>query len=203
MKSLTAFFVPMQIVQDANDVRQGNITVLVHDGQPSEVFNERLVPQSFSVIQLSNAYTLTDADQSALFDVAVISLENPGLQSHYLVVINSQNEIQGIIRSAEVKRLLDTIKGSLNLAENKRKTFGAADGPSGLPRVDVRAYICPNHPQVEPFFAYLNDTSIPRCRIGGEERILRATSSPSPQIPITRKRLSFLTRLRKLIFGTS
>jgi len=156
MDSLKEYLSTCKVIDTESDLRKGNPTVLLQNGQPARVFDSTGQPQPFIVALIANPESLSQVDVVALAIIA----EEP----EWIIIVNYANQICGLIEPEYAEEL--------QVAEI-RVEHGELGGritplPSDEIIVSVSYYGCLKHPEAERIALHQSGQPIPRCPQCGE-----------------------------------
>jgi len=156
MDSLKEYLSTCKVIDTESDLRKGNPTVLLQNGQPARVFDSTGQPQPFIVALIANPESLSQVDVVALAIIA----EEP----EWIIIVNYANQICGLIEPEYAEEL--------QVAEI-RVEHGELGGritplPSDEIIVSVSYYGCLKHPEAGRFALHQSGQPIPRCPQCGE-----------------------------------
>lgn len=70
MNSLKAFLSPCEVVGSEAELHKGELSVLIEDGQPVQIFDRAGQPQFFQVVSVADHESLTKEEVATLATVA-------------------------------------------------------------------------------------------------------------------------------------
>jgi len=136
MDSLKAFLSSCAVVNTENDLRPDTLTVFLQKGQPAYVIDRMGQSQPFTIMLVADPEALTNDEVTALAIVAE--------QTMWIVVVDSSNQVRGVIEPQNVEDLKIAAR-----ATSREGEFGSTI-TSPPPEIEVRR----RHSRINPDIAY-------------------------------------------------
>lgn len=109
MNSLKAFLLPCQVITIETELHKGELSVLVENEQPAQIFDCAGQPQPFQVVSIANPESLTRAEVATLATVAQ--------QTKWVVIVDHSSQVRGIIDPESNEELLIAARTTLRQGE--------------------------------------------------------------------------------------
>jgi len=174
MKSLEEYISLYEIIEQGQKASGEKYAVVLELAQPVQLFDKSGNALRFLIIEVDNAFALTPNDIGVMKDVAFEVFEVDSSISESipaLVILSLQHQVQGVIRPQEVEDLLRPLAKPTGKAIDNEFSMTELGGDIHVPISIV--WICPNHLNIPPFYAYQAGVSIPPCPVCKEKRVPR------------------------------
>lgn len=109
MNSLKAFLSPCEVITIEAELHKGELSVLIEDEQPAQIFDRAGQPQPFQVVSIANPESLTKEDIATLAAVAQ--------QTKWVVIVDHSSQVRGIIEPESNEELLIAARTTIQQGE--------------------------------------------------------------------------------------